>query len=173
MKKYFRICGITFMMMLILGTSSYAKREYLWKATNTTYVETSHPDNYFADEYVGYASVRGADRVMYGGKNYYFKWTKITYDVQGDKISRTSYSEGKNDTSQRIVRLDATDKWNLNPTKTKAYYSYEKAVVDGSSPGGRSRSSNKESSIVNEGLLDRTIVEPGIVLNEGVDTLKR
>ena len=131
MKHKIRILSFLFVVaMLITSTVAYGATEFLWKSTNTTYVKTTHGDNYFADTYNGEASVRGKDRDLINGRNVYFKWTKITYDVQGTQTSGTAYSNGKNDARQVRKSITAKDKWN-NGSKTKAYYNYATGIVDG------------------------------------------
>lgn len=120
------------MVFSILTTSSiFAGTTYLWKHSADTYVSSYHPDNYFADSYKGVASVKGTDRTLNSdGRNAYFKWVKISYDVQGEISERIAYSQGKN--SSKVVKETITvkDKWNAGP-KTRAYYSYGLGLVDG------------------------------------------
>lgn len=122
--KFFRIGLLTVMSVFTINTVSFAGFQYLWKVSDATYVSTYHPDNYFADTYDGTASVRGTDRgySRKGNKGYY-KWTRITYDVQGTKSSVTAYSGGKNNSSVVVKKITVKDKWNFGP-KTKAYYNY-------------------------------------------------
>lgn len=181
MKRFIKMGILGVVISLVLSTQSFAAVKTLWRATKTTYVNTEHGDGYFADKYYGTASVRGADRVILQGRNRYFIWTRITYDVQGDISSATAKSGSKNNTNQVVKHVTAYDKWNIGP-KTRALYNYSTGIVDGSTPGTRSRKANiryenknnEEDILYGGGVLNEgdVIVEDCIVLKEGVDNAK-
>lgn len=181
MKRFIKMGILGVVISLVLSTQSFAAVQTLWRATSTTYVTTEHGDGFFADKYYGTASVRGADRVIIQGRNRYFIWTRITYDVQGTIYSVTAHSGSKNNTKQVVKHITVPDKWNFGP-KTRAFYNYATGIVDGSTPGTRSkrasiRYENKNSEedilygggVLNEGDV---IVEDCRVLEEGVDNAK-
>ena len=132
MKKKILFTVMIITMFSILTTSSiFAGTTYLWKHSADTYVSSYHPDNFLADTYKGVASVKGTDRTLNSdSRNAYFKWVKISYDVQGTIYEKIAYSQGKN--SSKVVKETITvkDKWNEGP-KTRAYYSYGLGLVDG------------------------------------------
>ena len=151
------------MLVFTIISMAYASVATLWRATNTTYVTSEHDDNFWADTYYGEASVRGADRGLNSdNRNVYYKWTKITYDVQGEIYSKTAYSNGKYDTNQVIERITVKDKQNIGP-KTKAYYNYAAGIVDGSVgsfPG------NEEVFYSGGLFVDGEAIEEGISFNK-------
>lgn len=180
MKRFIKMGILGVVTSLVLSTQSFAAVQTLWRATNTTYVTSEHGDGYFAYKYYGTASVRGADRVIMGGRNRYFKWTRITYDVQGKRSSATASSGTKDNTKQIINHVWAKDLWNDGP-KTRAYYNYDTGIVDGSSPGYPTKKANNkpqdnksDDSLTGGGILNEgdVIVEDCIVLEEGVDNAK-
>lgn len=181
MKRFIKMGILGVVISLVLSTQSFAAIQTLWRATSTTYVTTEHGDGYFADKYYGTASVRGADRVIIQGRNRYFIWTRITYDVQGDIYSVTAYSGSKNNTKQVVKHITVPDKWNLGK-KTRAYYNYATGIVDGSTPGYPTNKSsiryenknNEDDILYGGGILNEgdVIVEDCIVLKEGVDNAK-
>lgn len=132
MKKKITFSIMIIFVLSILTTSSiFAGTTYLWKHSAYTYVSSYHPDNYWADTYTGVASVKGTDRTLNSdSRNAYFKWVKISYDVQGDIYQKTAFSQGKNSSKVVKVTLIAKDKWNDGP-KTRAYYSYGLGLIDG------------------------------------------
>ena len=141
---------LSVVLFFVPTTQTYAATTTLWSASNTTYVTTEH-GGYFSDTYNGTASVRGADRSLNSsGRNVYFLWTRITYDVQGSQSSATAYSGGKNDGRQVIRTVQVKDLWN-NGLKTKAYYNYSAGIVDGSL--GRSAASLEEEQVFYGGGL--------------------
>ncbi|MFM1538402.1 hypothetical protein [Helcococcus bovis] len=150
----------------------------LWKATSTTYVKSEHPDGYFSDTYYGTASVRGADRVKRNNMIYYYDWTQITYDVQGDIYKTRADSYGKNNPNQIIREITVKDKWNLGP-KTKVYYNYsEKTLGSYYNSYNINRDINVNAHSDSEqnikgGLLmeGEIIIEDVEILEEGVDKL--
>lgn len=75
--------------------------------------------------------VRGTDRGYdkQFGYGVYYIWTKITYDVQGDKSYVIAYSGGKNDSTVVKRNITVKDKWNFGDT-TKVYYDYDTRYVD-------------------------------------------
>lgn len=79
---------------------------------------SEHGDNYFADTYYGTASVRGADRVKINHMIYYYNWTRIVYNVQGDIYSTTAPSYGKDNPNQVIRTITVKDKWNFGSKTT-------------------------------------------------------
>lgn len=121
--RLIKIQKVIFLNIIFLWTlSTSASTSMLFYHSEHTYVSSYHPDNYFADEYVGTASVRGTDRVVRNQETYGFAWTRITYDVQGEVSSKTAISGSNTDNVTRKVTLTVYDKWNFG-TKTKAYYS--------------------------------------------------
>lgn len=98
MKKKILFSVMIITVFSILTTSSiFAGTTYLWKHSADTYVSSYHPDNFLADTYKGVASVKGTDRTLNSdSRNVYFKWVKISYDVQGDIYEKIAYSQGKN-----------------------------------------------------------------------------
>ncbi|MFM1564728.1 hypothetical protein [Helcococcus ovis] len=151
---------------------SFASVMTLWQATSTTYVKSEHPDHFFADTYYGTASVRGADRVKENHVIYCYNWTKITYDVQGDKYSTTANSYGKDNTNQVVREITVKDKWNYG-TKTGVYYDYSESTL-GSYFSFRSALSDDKNEIIRSGQLidNKSIIENVEILNEGKDILK-
>lgn len=122
---------IIFVLSILTTSSIFAGTTYLWRHSADIYVSSYHPDSYFADTYTGVASVKGTDCTLNSdNRNAYFKWVKISYDVQGDIYQKTAFYQGKNSSKVVKVTLIVKDKWNLGP-KTKAYYSYRLGLVDG------------------------------------------
>lgn len=181
MKRFIKMGILGVVISLVLSTQSFAAVQTLWRATATTYVTSEHGDGYFAYKYYGTASVRGADRAIYRGRNCYFIWTRITYDVQGDISSATAKSRSKNNTKQVVEHVTAYDKLN-NGKKTRALYNFSTGIVDGSTPGTPSKKANiryenknnEEDILYGGGVLNDgdVIVEDCIVLEEGVDNAK-
>lgn len=130
MKRITQKLLLALMLTLSLTTTAYAAVTTLWSASSTTYVKSEHGDSYFSDTYNGTASVRGKDRGSKDGRSIYYKWTKITYDVQGSLSAATATSGGKNDSKQIIRKVTAKDKWNTGP-KTKALYNYAYGIDGG------------------------------------------
>lgn len=180
MRKLFKKSAVYFSMIFVLTVLSknvYAKVQTLWKATNTTYVKSEHPDNFFADDYYGTASVRGADRVNRNGKLFYYNWTQITYDVQGEITRGRANRDLNNDKRQVIKSIHVKDKWNFGK-KTRAYYNFDEGMIPLNAYTNYSIEKNvipnsyTEQNIKGGELLDGvTKIEDGIVLEEGKDIL--
>lgn len=103
---------------------------------------------------------------------YFYNWTKIVYDVQGEIYSTTTPSYGKDHPNQVIRTITVKDKWNNGP-KTKAYAKASKSTLGSyfNSDGG-SRMLNESENIDFIELLDgRTVIEDAKILNEGKDIL--
>lgn len=169
-KKHF--IALLFTFILIFGGVSYAKVTTLWRVTSTTYVTSEHADDYLADTYYGTASVRGADRVKKNNMIYYYNWTRIVYDVQGEIYSTTAPSYGKDHPNQVIRTITVKDKWNDGP-KTIAYAEASKSTLGSYfNSDGVSRMLNESESIDFVELLDgQTVIEDVEILNEGKDRL--
>ncbi|MET3617894.1 hypothetical protein ABID14_001529 [Peptoniphilus olsenii] len=96
MKRITRMAVALFILISIVIGNAFASVNTLWRASDYTFVKSEHGDNFLADTYIGTASVRGRDRgVSSDGRNIYYTWTRITYDVQGDIQSATAESGGK------------------------------------------------------------------------------
>lgn len=159
MKKNYTVFLLVLILMLSLTTTAFGSIKTLWKVTSNTYVSSEHGDNFFADTYYGIAAVRGTDRSLNSSyRNVYYKWTKITYDVQGDIYSTTAYSANKNDSTKVVENITVKDKWNFGP-QTKVYYNYAAIIADGNT----GRSINSTEVIYGGGLL-----EEGVILQERV-----
>lgn len=165
------------LVTILLPTLSYAAVTTLWSATNTTYVSSEHGDGYFADTYYGVASVRGADRtVNYDNRNIWYRWTEITYDVQGDRSSTRAYSGDKYNTNQVVKNITVKDKWNNGP-KTRALYNFSSSIADGNTPMYLTSYTgliDNDYEIIGGGeLKDGEIIREGRVLEQGIDLLQR
>ncbi|MFV0479886.1 MAG: hypothetical protein ACK5LZ_04885 [Anaerorhabdus sp.] len=114
---------------MFFATNVYAGTTILFWHSDGTYVKSTHGDSYFAYVYDGEAAVRGSDRI--GGAG--FRWTRITYDVQGTRYFATAWASNANDTVSRRAYVRAEDKWN-NGQATRAWYSYELYGVSSQSP---------------------------------------
>lgn len=120
--------AVTFSCVTVL-----ASWHTLWTHSPYTKVYYYHQDG-LHDEYVGYASVRGVDRVKTNGEWHYFAWTRITFNMQGEYSATTSYSHGSEDHETRVSKVIAYDKWN-DGSKTIALYNYStNKVVSGIVP---------------------------------------
>lgn len=97
-----------------------AKTTTLVYLTPNTYVTSTHPDNYSADKYTGYLSIRGADRFVYGNIVAYPTWVRITYNVQGKITTKQVNSSGPYDATVRTGSVVVNDYWNIGP-KTQVY----------------------------------------------------
>lgn len=109
--------------LMLFSVTASAGTVDLWRHSASTFVSSYHGDDFWADTYVGTASVKGADRIRGGDGIYGFSWTEFTYDVQGDITNGRAYSWGINDTTPRSVSKEVPDKWN-DGTKTRVYYDY-------------------------------------------------
>lgn len=169
-KKHF--IALLFTLIIIFGGVSYAKVTTLWRATSTTYVTSEHGDDYFADTYYGTASVRGADRVKINHMVYYYEWTRIVYDVQGDIYSTTAHSYGKDNTNQVIRTITVKDKWNFGP-KTRVYAEASKKPIGSyfNSNGNNIMFNEIESLDFIELRDGQRVIEEVEILNEGIDKL--
>ena len=95
----------------------------LFSLTPYTYATSTHGDNYSADTYYGFVSVRGADRLVVGTSACYPTYSEVTYNVQGTIYQRRVYSQGKNDQVVRTDSITVKDLWNTD-SKTQVYGGY-------------------------------------------------
>lgn len=103
--------------------------EILWQGAPNCYIATEHGDGFFADTYYGTVSVRGADRgVNADGRVVWYKWTQITYDVQGEIYRKRAESHHKDNTYTVVKKITVKDKWNIGP-KTRVFWNYEEEIV--------------------------------------------
>lgn len=123
MSKFLKVVKniiLVFLVSFFMIPTINASWTTLWQASSSTYVKSYHSDNYWADEYIGRVAVWGIDRKIKSGKDYYYKSTQITYDVQGEisvlKVESLSSSDG----IRRVKEFVVKDKWNFG-TKTKHF----------------------------------------------------
>ena len=129
LQKVKKVFSATALGLILFTNGSTSNAETLWRASNQTYVKSYHPSEYFADKYYGEASVKGSDRTFTPTVAYYYLWTRISYDVQGDIKRAYAYSQGPNSNFQDKANITVKDKWNLGP-KTKSYYAYSRRPVE-------------------------------------------
>ncbi len=129
MKKISKIV-VSMLLFTLLTINISAGWVTLFEYTPNTRVWYYHGDGLLADQYDGYARVRGADWRKVGNIWNYYTWTRITFDVQGDISSATAYSGGQSNTTAVQRTVTAKDKWNFGP-KTKALYNYGMSQVTG------------------------------------------
>lgn len=103
---------------------------------------------------------------------YYYNWTRIVYDVQGDIYSTTAPSYGKYHPNQVIRTITVKDKWNNGP-KTRAYAEASKSTLGSYfNSDGDSMMLNESEKIDSIKLIDgQSIIEDVEILNEGKDRL--
>ena len=132
MKKYNVLTLGTAALLLMNPLQVKAAPERIWefKKGGDTYVSNDH-DGYWNDTYIGVASVRGTEmRPTVDNRLEWPKWTKITYNVQGEYHSATATAYSNDDDVVRTRSVTAKDKWNFGD-KTKVLYNYETYVVHG------------------------------------------
>lgn len=114
------ISKILFIAVLASGMNAFAGTITLDSWSSKTYVSSYHPDNYFADTYVGTVSICGTDRKSNGGGWLYPHESKVTYDVQGDVRTCSVYSNSDTDNTTRTNSITVKDEWDAGP-KTQVY----------------------------------------------------
>ncbi|MDO5047066.1 MAG: hypothetical protein Q4D88_00805 [Anaerococcus sp.] len=111
---------LSMMCIFILSTGlTYAKTLTLAWKSNYTYVRSYHPDNFTADTYTGYLSIRGADRYGTNGSSYP-NYSRITYVKDGIANRYKIHSQGESDTKVRTRQVTFKDDWDFGP-KTEVY----------------------------------------------------
>lgn len=133
MKRILLMVVLTFSLVATVNASVTT----LFKFSSGTFVTSEHADNYFADTYIGTAAVRGTDKIYNGSYHppgiYYFTWTRVTYNVQGDFSSTTAYSSGPTDNVSRKSQITVKDKWNFG-SKTEVYWNRGLKYLSGEAP---------------------------------------
>lgn len=164
-RKMKRLCSATALGFILLISGSTSNAETLWKATNYTYVKSYHPSEWYADKYYGEASVKGSDRTRTTNAYYYYLWTRISYDVQGNIRRAYAYSQGPNSNFQAKTNIVAKDLWNLSPVKTKAYYAYDRRPIPMNITPYSSMSIQSNSKVLNDEIHSGELIE-GQVIDE-------
>lgn len=113
---------IAFVSMFFLGSilCISAKVSELARVGQNTFVTSDHADNFLADTYYGFVSVKGTEWFYNGSYTAYPSFSRITYDVQGTKYQKQVNSTGKTDSTVRTGNITVKDKWNFG-SKTKVY----------------------------------------------------
>ena len=126
-KKIFLVSRLISFISLVAPIKALYK--ILWQGAPNCYIATEHGDSFFADTYYGTVSVRGADRgVNADGRVVWYKWTQITYDVQGEIYRQRAESHHKDNTYTVVKKITVKDKWNNGP-KTRVFWNYGEEIV--------------------------------------------